>query len=156
MLLLARRGDYQRCRATASPAMRRFAGGGSGGDTEFVLDRPGTFYFASAVPGRCEAGQRMVVRVVVDADDAPFDFAPTSGVDPGTTAPQPPPVVFKLTPSSAWLWIGTVGVFAALLICVTYFYLDEQTKLAKHFMDALGARLEDHKGFSTELAATSV
>ena len=94
----------------------------------------------------------MAVRVV----DAPFDVAPTSGVDPGTTAPQPPPVVFKLTPSSAWLWIGTVGVFAALLICVTYFYLDEQTKLAKHFMDALGARLEDHKGFSTELAATSV
>lgn len=117
-----------------------------------MLDRPGTFYFASAVPGRCEAGRRMAVRVV----DAPFDLAPTSGVDPGTTAPPPPPtVMLKLTPS-AWLWIATVGVSAVLLICVTCFCLNEQGKQVKHFMDALGAILEDHNGLSTELAATSV
>ena len=63
----------------------------------------------------------MAVRVV----DAPFDVAPTSGADPGTTAPQPPTVVFKLTPST-WLWFATVGVFTAVLTCVTLICLNER------------------------------
>ncbi|CAL5087804.1 unnamed protein product [Urochloa decumbens] len=138
VLLLARRRDYDRC--------------GGGGDARFELDRPGTFYFSSGVPGRCEAGQRMAVRAV----DAPvhFSFAPTSGVDPGgylTTAP-PPTVVFKLTPS-AWWWIGTTGVFLVLLTGVTCFCLVDQARLTTVFLGALGARVEHYKALSTELAS---
>ncbi|CAN6196339.1 unnamed protein product [Urochloa humidicola] len=137
VLLLACRRDYERC-AT-----------GGGGGTRFELDRPGTFYFASGVPGRCEAGQRMAVRAVVEAPF--FSFAPTSGDD--TTAPPPPTVVFKLTPS-AWLWIGTVGVLLVLLLGVTLFCFIEQARLSTAFLGALGVRLEleDYKALYTELA----
>ncbi|CAN6174707.1 unnamed protein product [Urochloa humidicola] len=148
VLLLARRHDYERCATGA--AATRFATG-SGGGTMFQLERPGTFYFASGVPGRCEAGQRMAVRAVVEAPF--FSFAPTSGVNPGddTTAPPPPPpptVVFKLTPS-AWLWIGTVGVLLVLLVGVSCYCFIEQGRLSKVFLGALGIRLEH---LYTELA----
>ncbi|CAL5073767.1 unnamed protein product [Urochloa decumbens] len=137
VLLLARRRDYERC-GGAGAAATRFAGGGA---TRFELDRPGTFYFASGVPGRCEAGQRMAVPV--RAVGAPsFSIAPTSDVYRGdvTTAP-PPTVVFKLTPS-AWWWIGTTAVFLVLLTGVTCFCLVQQARLTTVFLDALGARVD--------------
>ncbi|RLM85189.1 hypothetical protein C2845_PM04G19200 [Panicum miliaceum] len=100
-VLLVRRGDYGGCRA-ASP-VRRLAGGGA--DTKFRLDRPGLFYFISGVPARCEAGQRMVVRVV-DARDSlgaptPAPAPAPGGMDdePSGTPPSgdhPIPVPFKL------------------------------------------------------------
>lgn len=105
MLLLASRGDYERCgagantTATASLPWPSVAGGDA---TKFELDRPGTFYFVSGVPGRCEAGQRMAVRVVVSH----------SGVAP----PPPANVAFKFKVTSAWLWVATVGVFVGVLM----------------------------------------
>nr|CAB3453711.1 unnamed protein product [Digitaria exilis] len=65
-VLLVRRGDYDGCGA-ARP-VRRLPGGGH---TKFRLDRPGLFYFISGVPARCEAGERMVVRVVELGATAP-------------------------------------------------------------------------------------
>ncbi|WVZ65327.1 hypothetical protein U9M48_014708 [Paspalum notatum var. saurae] len=77
-VLLVRQGDYDRCSA-ASP-VRRFAAGG-GGDTRFTIARPGLFYFISAAPARCEAGQRMVVRAV--------DARPRLASGPGSSTPAP-------------------------------------------------------------------
>ncbi|XP_010695766.2 early nodulin-like protein 21 [Beta vulgaris subsp. vulgaris] len=34
------------------------------GDTTFVLDRPGLFYFISGVTGHCPKGQKMIVKVL--------------------------------------------------------------------------------------------
>ena len=94
-----RRGDYDGCRA-ASPVRRLAGGGGGGADTKFRLDRPGLFYFIGGVPARCEAGQRMVVRVV-DALGAPTPApAPSPGGMDEEPAPpsgdRPIPVPFKL------------------------------------------------------------
>ncbi|RCV12135.1 hypothetical protein SETIT_2G245000v2 [Setaria italica] len=62
-VLLVSPGDYERCSA-ASPVSRFADGGGGGGGTRFTLGRPGLLYFISGAPARCEAGQRMAVRVV--------------------------------------------------------------------------------------------
>jgi hypothetical protein len=158
VLLLARRGDYERCSAPASPAARQFVGVGGGGDNvRFELYRPGTFYFVSGVPGRCEAGQRMAL-LVAGAQPPPFFFAPTSGValppdydepavpPPGTTAP-PATVVLRLTPS-AWMWVFTVGIFLLLLVGIVICCVNEQTKVTTAFMGALEAK---HKALATEL-----
>ena len=81
-VLLVRLGDYERCRA-ASP-LRRFADGGGG---RFPLARPGLFYFISGAPARCEAGQRMAVRVV----DGALRPSLTSGAPTPAPAPAPAP-----------------------------------------------------------------
>ncbi|KAF8781055.1 hypothetical protein HU200_001027 [Digitaria exilis] len=115
----------------ASAAVLVAVGGGGGGNaSKFELDRPGTFYFVSGMPGRCEAGQKMAVRVV---------FFDDSGDD--TTAPPPPPatVVFKVT-TSAWLWVATVGVFVAVLLFVIIFCYYRYDKLAYYFLDKLSER----------------
>jgi len=102
-----RQDDYERCSA-ASPA-RRFAD--DGGDTRLTLGHPGLFYFISGAPARCEAGQRMVVRVVdarssVGGGGAPTP-APAPAPGPGVMEPsdsdtpsddRPIPVWFKLLP----------------------------------------------------------
>ena len=40
------------------------------GDTTFLLDRPGLFYFMSGVSGHCERGQKMIVKVL-DVESPP-------------------------------------------------------------------------------------
>ncbi|KAK3155141.1 hypothetical protein QOZ80_2BG0199380 [Eleusine coracana subsp. coracana] len=50
--------DYKQC-STETP-MSRF----TDGDTKFPFDTFGPFYFISGVPGHCEAGQRMIARVM--------------------------------------------------------------------------------------------
>ncbi|KAL2935510.1 Early nodulin-like protein 1 [Bienertia sinuspersici] len=50
--------EYDKCRST-QPLY--FA---NNGDTSFVLDRPGLFYFISGVSGHCERGQKMIVKVL--------------------------------------------------------------------------------------------
>jgi hypothetical protein len=75
-----RQGDYERCSA-ASPVGRFFA---DGGDTRFTLARPGLFYFISGAPAHCEAGHRMVVRVVDPLNNISGDTTPTP-----TPAPAP-------------------------------------------------------------------
>ncbi|KAF8781052.1 hypothetical protein HU200_001024 [Digitaria exilis] len=77
-VLLVRHGDYDRC--SASTPLSLFAGGSS---LLFKLTRPGIFHFIGGEPARCEAGQRMAVRVVDDgagrsslAGGAPTPAAP--------------------------------------------------------------------------------
>ncbi|XP_042499951.1 mavicyanin-like [Macadamia integrifolia] len=45
------------------------------GDTIFMLDHPGLFYFISGVSGHCEKGQKMIIKVL----------------EPPKTPPLPPP-----------------------------------------------------------------
>ncbi|KAJ1273437.1 hypothetical protein BS78_06G280500 [Paspalum vaginatum] len=64
--------DYNNCRA-ARPIF--FS---NNGDTEVELDRPGPFYFISGVPGHCERGQRMVVKVLGQGAPPPAPPSPPS------------------------------------------------------------------------------
>lgn len=68
--------EYDQCRST-QPLF--FA---NNGDTTFVLDRPGLFYFISGVTGHCGRGQKMIVKVL-DVESPPRD---QSGDD--TAAPD--------------------------------------------------------------------
>ncbi|CAM0944447.1 unnamed protein product [Alopecurus aequalis] len=71
-VLLVNHDDYKMC-STASP-LSRF----TDGDTKFTFDRAGFFYFVSGVPGHCEAGQRMIVRVVAHSAVAAAPASPPS------------------------------------------------------------------------------
>ncbi|EPS62797.1 hypothetical protein M569_11993, partial [Genlisea aurea] len=51
-------GDYKTC--NASNPIGKF----DGGDTIFEFDRSGSFYFISGQSGHCEAGQKLIVRVM--------------------------------------------------------------------------------------------
>ena len=88
-VLLVRWRDYKRCSA-ASPPARRFA---DGGDTRLKLAHPGLFYFISGAPARCEAGQRMVLRVVDARSSLGGDGAPT-------LAPAPAPGPWTMEPTN--------------------------------------------------------
>ncbi|RLM54512.1 hypothetical protein C2845_PM10G10950 [Panicum miliaceum] len=75
-VLVVTRDDYKFCGA-ARPAQRF-----DGGDTRFCLDHNGFFYFISGAPGHCQAGQRMMLRVLAQgrqeggSDPAPPAEAP--------------------------------------------------------------------------------
>ncbi|KAM0850219.1 hypothetical protein ACQ4PT_053238 [Festuca glaucescens] len=71
-VFLVNHDDYKMC-STASPVSRF-----TDGDTKFAFDRPGFFYFVSGVPGHCEAGQRMIVRVVAHSALAAAPASPPS------------------------------------------------------------------------------
>ncbi|XP_044955703.1 early nodulin-like protein 1 [Hordeum vulgare subsp. vulgare] len=83
-VLLVNHDDYKMC-STVTP-VTRFADG----DTKFKFDRTGFFYFVSGVPGHCEAGQRMMVRVVGHSSLAAAPAKPPS-VGVGGRAPSPSP-----------------------------------------------------------------
>ncbi|KAI4341486.1 hypothetical protein MLD38_026205 [Melastoma candidum] len=53
------------------------------GDTTFVLDRPGLFYFISGVSGHCERGQRMIIKVL---DINSSSLPPSSSASQNSTA----------------------------------------------------------------------
>ncbi|NP_001266625.3 uclacyanin-2 precursor [Zea mays] len=78
-VLLVAHDDYKQC-STETP-LGRF----TGGDTKFALDRYGPVYFVSGVAGHCEAGQRMIVRVI----------------RPGASAPRGAPVAAPAMPPTA-------------------------------------------------------
>ncbi|XP_015584095.1 mavicyanin-like [Ricinus communis] len=50
--------EYKKCRS-AHPIF--FS---NNGDTVFMFDRPGLFYFISGVNGHCERGQKMIIKVL--------------------------------------------------------------------------------------------
>ncbi|XP_062217813.1 early nodulin-like protein 6 [Phragmites australis] len=77
-VLLVSHDDYKQCN-TESP-LSRF----TDGDTKFTFDRYGLFYFVSGIPGHCEAGQRMIARVMAPSA---LSGAPT------TAPPAMPPTV---------------------------------------------------------------
>lgn len=50
------------------------------GNTTFWFDRYGYFYFISGEPGNCKAGQKLIIRVMVDpVAHAPQSPAPSPG-----------------------------------------------------------------------------
>ncbi|KAJ8442149.1 hypothetical protein Cgig2_015490 [Carnegiea gigantea] len=51
------------------------------GDTTFLLDRPGLFYFMSGVSGHCERGQKMIVKVL-DVESPPAHGGPSQDANP--------------------------------------------------------------------------
>jgi hypothetical protein len=91
-VFLVNHDDYKMC-STATPVSRF-----TDGDTKFTLDRPGFFYFVSGVPGRCEAGQRMIVRVVAHSALA---AAPASPPSAGASSPVASPPASSSSRSSA-------------------------------------------------------
>jgi hypothetical protein len=92
-VLVVSHDDYKQC-STKAP-LSQF----TDGDTKFTFDRFGLFYFVSGVPGHCEAGQRMIVRVMAPSSltnapaAAPGRMPPTASVvaptrsSPGSDAP---------------------------------------------------------------------
>jgi len=82
-VLVVTRDDYKLC-AAARPAQRF-----GGGDTRFCLDHGGFCYFISGAPGHCQAGQRMMLRVLEQGrqegggDPAPPVEAPDAAMAPG-------------------------------------------------------------------------
>ncbi|KAL9236072.1 hypothetical protein vseg_010779 [Gypsophila vaccaria] len=75
------REDYGSCNVT-SP-ISKF----EDGSTVFKFDRPGFFYFISGKPGHCEAGQKMIVRVMVQSGvQHPPASAPSPSVEGPTRA----------------------------------------------------------------------
>ncbi|CAD5187613.1 unnamed protein product [Musa acuminata subsp. malaccensis] len=53
------------------------------GNTTFRFDRYGFFFFISGTPGHCEAGQRLIVRVMVHPEFAAASPGPAPGLQPG-------------------------------------------------------------------------
>jgi len=82
-VLVVTRDDYKLC--GASRPAQRF----DGGDTRFCLDHGGFCYFISGAPGHCQAGQRMMLRVLEQGrqegggDPAPPAEAPDDAMAPG-------------------------------------------------------------------------
>ncbi|KAJ3687871.1 hypothetical protein LUZ61_017035 [Rhynchospora tenuis] len=75
-VLLVSRDDYRNCE-TFNPIA-----GFTDGNTTFEFDREGFFYFISGEPGHCEAGQRMIVRVMVQPGDMSPSGSPSASPGP--------------------------------------------------------------------------
>ncbi|KAF8781053.1 hypothetical protein HU200_001025 [Digitaria exilis] len=85
-VLLVSHGDYERCSCSTSGPPSLLPGGSG---IVVTLDRPGLFYFIGGEPARCEAGQRMAVRVVDDDARSPSlaGGAPAPAKQPFDDAP---------------------------------------------------------------------
>ncbi|KAJ4804690.1 Early nodulin-like protein 1 [Rhynchospora pubera] len=77
-VLLVSRDDYRGCE-TFNPVADF-----TDGNTTFQFDREGFFYFISGEPGHCEAGQRMIVRVMAHPGDMSPTGAPMASPGPGS------------------------------------------------------------------------
>uniref|UniRef100_A0A7N0U375 Phytocyanin domain-containing protein n=1 Tax=Kalanchoe fedtschenkoi TaxID=63787 RepID=A0A7N0U375_KALFE len=82
------------------------------GETVVELDRQGYFYFISGKPGRCEAGQRLIIDVMAEhydtetpspAPDGGTSDRPASGPSGGDRSRVPESAADKSTVSSAVL-----------------------------------------------------
>ncbi|XP_072962624.1 early nodulin-like protein 21 [Typha angustifolia] len=76
-VLLVDRKAYSECNTTAP--LLEFADG----NTTFRFDRYGFFYFISGTAGHCEAGQRIIIRVMVHPEVAVGSPGPAPGLQPG-------------------------------------------------------------------------
>jgi hypothetical protein len=94
-VLVVNHDDYKQC-STDAP-LSRF----TDGDTRFTFDRFGLFYFVSGAPGHCEAGQRMIARVMAPSSliGAPVMMPPASNV--GAPTPSSPVVAVPSSGSSS-------------------------------------------------------
>ncbi|CAA7407783.1 unnamed protein product [Spirodela intermedia] len=84
---------YSRCNTTA--AALKF----NDGDTTFELYRHGFFFFISGKPGHCEAGQKLVVRVMVHNPPVSPAPAPETGGNSGSASEAGPSI--HPTPNAA-------------------------------------------------------
>ncbi|KAK3130333.1 hypothetical protein QOZ80_6BG0492120 [Eleusine coracana subsp. coracana] len=83
-VLVVRRRDYDRCAASSTPLFQ-FADGGGNATAKFMLGLTGPrglFYFIAAAPPRCEAGERMAVRVASRYPSSSISGAPAAAPTP--------------------------------------------------------------------------
>uniref|UniRef100_A0A0D3EKT2 Phytocyanin domain-containing protein n=1 Tax=Oryza barthii TaxID=65489 RepID=A0A0D3EKT2_9ORYZ len=78
-VVVVSQGHYDGCNAT-DPLLRD-----AGGDSTFVFDSSGPFFFISGDPARCQAGERLIVVVLAVRGNAT--------ATPTTPSPPPPPTV---------------------------------------------------------------
>ncbi|KAH7674343.1 Cupredoxins domain-containing protein, partial [Dioscorea alata] len=84
-VLVVDREDYNKCE-TSKP-VREF----TDGNTTFQFDRFGFFYFISGLKEHCEAGQKLIVRVMVHPEVLSPSYAPSplpngdDGLSPGSS-----------------------------------------------------------------------
>lgn len=69
-VLVVNSHDYQEC-ITSNP-FSRF----DDGNTVFLFDRSGLFYFISGEQGHCESGQKLIIRVIHPSEVEPPESAP--------------------------------------------------------------------------------
>lgn len=85
-VLLVSKGNYDACNAT-QPAQRL-----DGGDSRFVFDHSGPYFFISPDAARCRAGERLVVVVLaVRGDGTPSSSPPPVATPAPSALPTPPP-----------------------------------------------------------------
>lgn len=99
---------YSRCNTTG--AALKF----DDGDTTFELYRHGFFFFISGKPGHCQAGQKLVVRVMVHSQPVSPAPAPTTGGSPGS-ATGAGPSTQPAPNASSKLWVDLYAVVMAIL-----------------------------------------
>lgn len=78
-VVVVSQGHYDGCNAT-DPLLRD-----AGGDSTFVFDSSGPFFFISGDPARCQAGERLIVVVLAVRGNGT--------ATPTTPSPPPPPTV---------------------------------------------------------------
>ncbi|CAA0838646.1 early nodulin-like protein 6 [Striga hermonthica] len=72
-VLVVNDADYLSCN-TSNP-ISKF----EDGKTVFMFDRSGAFYFISGLPGHCESGQRLIIRVMHPSEVSAPSIAPSPG-----------------------------------------------------------------------------
>ncbi|KAF0915938.1 hypothetical protein E2562_000577 [Oryza meyeriana var. granulata] len=85
-VLLVSQSHYDACNVT-EPLLRD-----GGGNSTFVFDNSGPFFFISGDPGRCQAGERLIVVVLAvrnNATTSPTTPSPPASSPPTVPAPTP-------------------------------------------------------------------
>ncbi|KAJ6801245.1 putative early nodulin-like protein 1 [Iris pallida] len=91
-VLVVKKEDYDSC-STSNPAKKM-----EDGDSVFVIDRSGPFYFISGSDGNCAKGQKLVIVVLAERNKKPVPTptptptpSPSSPPAPSPSAPSPSP-----------------------------------------------------------------
>nr|ACG42745.1 early nodulin 20 precursor [Zea mays] len=115
-VLLVSQGHYDACNA-AQPAQRL-----DGGDSRFVFDHSGPYYFISPDAARCRAGERLVVVVLAVRGDGDGDGTPSSSPPPVATPapsalPTPPPPPHHVPGKNASVAVAGAGAVTRPRAC---------------------------------------
>lgn len=103
-VLVVDKNAYKEC-DTKAPLLKFV-----GGNTTFTFDRHGYFYFISGKPGHCEAGERLIVRVMVHSEVMP-GAAPSSQPG-GGSANTESGAALKTTTAASVLMAALGSLFA--------------------------------------------
>ncbi|XP_074575240.1 mavicyanin-like [Curcuma longa] len=110
-LLEVTKEDYKRC-YTANPLLK-FASG----ITTVTLDRSGLFFFISGEPRHCEAGQRLIVRVLSN----PAPKATTASPAPAPAPYSAPVVISSAASATTSALIMALGIALIILHYISFF-----------------------------------